>query len=279
MASSRSPVPWPWTRRHGHHLVKAQVVELVHLHRGLADAVALVDSQDDGLVAAAQHVGHFLVRGGEARTHVHHHHDAVCGVDGDLGLLAHMGQDPLGGLGLDAAGVHQQQVVALPLAGGKNPVPGDAGGVSSTMARRWPHSLLNRVDLPTLGRPTTATMGLLIGCFLLLRLSAAGNVQPAAQQRPGLLAAVGRQDLYLDPQPLGQLLHRDAVQEHVPLAAQPSLPAHQHPAGKAAGALVDDIGGGHQARHPHVAAEKAVRMGGPSPRSWGTAGAAPPSWR
>ena len=36
-------------------------------------------------------------------------------------------------------------------------------GVSSTMARRWPHSLLNRVDLPTLGRPTTATIGLLMG--------------------------------------------------------------------------------------------------------------------
>ena len=36
-------------------------------------------------------------------------------------------------------------------------------GVSSTMARRWPHNLLNSVDVPTLGRPTTATIGLLIG--------------------------------------------------------------------------------------------------------------------
>ena len=32
-------------------------------------------------------------------------------------------------------------------------------GVSSTMERRWPHSLLNSMDLPTLGRPTMATKG------------------------------------------------------------------------------------------------------------------------
>ena len=32
-------------------------------------------------------------------------------------------------------------------------------GVSSTMERRFPMSLLNSMDLPTLGRPTMATMG------------------------------------------------------------------------------------------------------------------------
>ena len=36
----------------------------------------------------------------------------------------------------------------------------DTPGVSSTMERRWPMSLLNSIDLPTLGRPTMATMGL-----------------------------------------------------------------------------------------------------------------------
>src|ERR1043166_4444839 len=32
-------------------------------------------------------------------------------------------------------------------------------GVSSTIATRWPTRRLNRVDLPTLGLPTTATRG------------------------------------------------------------------------------------------------------------------------
>ena len=35
-------------------------------------------------------------------------------------------------------------------------------GVSSTMERRWPASLLNSSDLPTFGLPTMATNGLFI---------------------------------------------------------------------------------------------------------------------
>ena len=80
-------------------------------------------------MAAAQHVGYVLVRCGQAVAHVHHHNDAVGGINGDLGLLAHMSQNALGGLRLDAAGVHQQEVVAVPLAVGKNAVTGNAWGV------------------------------------------------------------------------------------------------------------------------------------------------------
>ena len=40
-----------------------------------------------------------------------------------------MGQNALGGLGLDAAGVHQQKLVAVPLAVGKNAVAGNARGI------------------------------------------------------------------------------------------------------------------------------------------------------
>ena len=115
--------------RDGHDFVEAEVIELVELHRGLAHIVAFVDSEDDGLVAAAQHMGHVLVGGGQAVAHVHHHDDAVGGVDGDLGLLAHMGQNALGGLGLNAAGIHQQELVAAPLAVGKDAVAGDARGI------------------------------------------------------------------------------------------------------------------------------------------------------
>ena len=115
--------------RNGHHLVKAEVVELVQLHGSLAHLVALVHSQNDGLVAAAQHVRHILVGCGQAVAHVRDHDDAVGGVNSDLRLLAHVGQNALGGLGLNAAGVHQQKLVAVPLAVGKNAVAGNARGV------------------------------------------------------------------------------------------------------------------------------------------------------
>ena len=77
-------------------------------------------------MAAAQHVGHFLVGGGQAVADIHHHDDAVSGVNGDLCLLTHVGQNALGRLGLDAAGVHQHELVAVPLAVGKNAVTGNA---------------------------------------------------------------------------------------------------------------------------------------------------------
>ena len=115
--------------RNGHHLVKAEVVELVQLHGSFAHLVALVHGKNNGLVAAAQHMRHVLVGCGQAVAHVRDHDDAVGGVDGDLCLLTHMGQNALGGLGLDAAGVHQQKLVAVPLAVGKNAVAGNARGI------------------------------------------------------------------------------------------------------------------------------------------------------
>ena len=115
--------------RNGHHLVKAEVVELVQLHGSFAHLVALVHGKNDGLVAAAQHMRHVLVGCGQAVAHVRDHDDAVGGVNGDLCLLAHMGKNALGGLGLDAAGVHQQKLVAVPLAVGKNAVAGNARGI------------------------------------------------------------------------------------------------------------------------------------------------------
>ena len=115
--------------RNGHDLVKTEVVELVQLHGGVADIVALVDGQNDRLVAAAEHVGNVLVGSGQAVADIRHHDDAVGGVDGDLRLFPHMGQNALGGLRLDAAGVHQQELVAAPLAVGKDAVAGDARGI------------------------------------------------------------------------------------------------------------------------------------------------------
>ena len=115
--------------RNGHHLVKTEVVELVQLHGSLAHLVALVHGKNNGLVAAAQHVRHILIGCGQAVAHVRDHDDAVGGVNGDLRLLAHVGQNALGSLWLDAAGIHQQKLVAVPLAVGKNAVAGNARGI------------------------------------------------------------------------------------------------------------------------------------------------------
>ena len=58
-------------------------------------------------------------------------------------------------------------------------------GVSSTIAMRWPVNLLKMVDLPTLGRPTIATMGfaILIPPFRFARHAQLSK--PAFPDKPG----------------------------------------------------------------------------------------------
>ncbi len=58
------------------------------------------------------------------RVDVGDHDDAVRRVDGQLGLLADVGQDAVGLVGVDAAGVHQKKLVVLPLARRRRCGPG-----------------------------------------------------------------------------------------------------------------------------------------------------------
>ena len=112
----------------------------VQLHRRLADLVALVDSQHNGLAAAHQHAGDVLVLRGHTGRKLGDHDDAICGIDGQLGLLTHVGQQAIVDAGLDTAGIHQQELVTAPFAVTENTVAGNAGGVfdnSETLAGQF----------------------------------------------------------------------------------------------------------------------------------------------
>ena len=74
-------------------------------------------------------------------------------IDRQLGLAAHLREDNVVGIGLNAPGVHQGYSAVSPLAFAVNAVAGDTG-VSSTMESLYPTNLLKSVDLPTFGRPT-----------------------------------------------------------------------------------------------------------------------------
>ena len=76
-----------------------------------------------------------------------------------------MGQQAVVNARLDAAGVHQQELVAGPLAVAEDAVTGDAGGVLDN-GEALTGQLIKMVDLPTLGRPTMATIGFAMSAFL-----------------------------------------------------------------------------------------------------------------
>ena len=108
---------------------QSQVVELIKVRVRDTSGVHFVHCQHDGLAAAQQHVGHLLVRGGEARADIRQKDDDSGVLDGDLGLIPHEGQDLVVGPGLDTAGVDKGEGPAVPVRLPIDAVPGDARGV------------------------------------------------------------------------------------------------------------------------------------------------------
>ncbi len=113
----------------GDGVTQAQVIELVDVRVLPAHLVRLVHRQHHRLPGPEEHVGHLLVGCGHAGLDVTDKDHHRGGLDRDLGLLPHEGEDLVVRPRLDPAGVHDVEHPVPPLALGVQPVPGDAGGV------------------------------------------------------------------------------------------------------------------------------------------------------
>ena len=109
--------------------IKAQLVELIEFHGRPSYAVTLVDAGDDGLSALFEHNGDVAVAGGQSRSDVAHKDDDVCRVNGKLSLHAHLREDDVVGLGLNASRVDHGQLFAAPLGLAVDAVTRNTGGV------------------------------------------------------------------------------------------------------------------------------------------------------
>ena len=113
-------------RRDRDRLAQTEVVELIKLHRRLSDGIALVDTEHHRLAGLLQHLRHVCVGGDHAAFEVGDKNNGGCGVNGELCLPAHLREDHVVALGLDAAGVHHHRRVAAPLGLAVNTVARDA---------------------------------------------------------------------------------------------------------------------------------------------------------
>ena len=91
--------------------------------------VDFVDNQKDRLARTAQHGGDISVLVGQAGAAVGEKADHVRGFDGDPRLLTHLSKEYVVRMHINAAGVDQRQLSALPLHIGVDPIPRHAGGV------------------------------------------------------------------------------------------------------------------------------------------------------
>lgn len=77
-----------------------------------------------------------------------------------------MGQQAVVNVGLNAAGINQQELMAAPFAITENTVAGNAGRIFHN-GKALAGQLVKSVDLPTLGRLTMATIGFaIVKCLL-----------------------------------------------------------------------------------------------------------------
>ena len=152
---------------HGDGVAQTQVVKLIELRVRDAGGVHLVHCQNDGLFGPLEHSGHLLVGGGHTGLDVRYQDNDRGVVDGDLGLLAHEGQDLVVGVGLDAAGVHQGELAAVPVGFTVNAVPGDAGGVLHN-GKTPPDDLVEQHGLAHVGPAHDSNQGLGHRGYLLL---------------------------------------------------------------------------------------------------------------
>ncbi len=115
-------------RRDGKHLGESQPVK-VGCQGLLAGGIHLVHDKEDGSRRRLPEQGrHLDIGGGEPVLGVHHEEDHARLGHGLLRLDAHQGHDARG-LGLESAGIHQDQAPAAPVALPIEAVAGDTGGV------------------------------------------------------------------------------------------------------------------------------------------------------
>ena len=109
--------------------VKAQLVKFIELVGDVAYLIRLVDGKNDGLSAFFEHHGDVAVVCKQSRTNIAHKDDGVRHLNGDLCLVAHLRENDIVGLGLDAARVDDGEAAPSPLAIAVNAVARDTGGV------------------------------------------------------------------------------------------------------------------------------------------------------
>ena len=79
----------------GVRLSDAEVIEFINIHHLTVKVIYLVDNEYNRLAASSQHVCHFCIRIYKSLTDVCDEDDDICGINGDLRLVSHLGENDI----------------------------------------------------------------------------------------------------------------------------------------------------------------------------------------
>ena len=144
-------------RRHRKRVARAELIELVEVR--WSRVVHLVRDEEPRLPRLAQHVDHARVARMHARLRVDDEQQQVGFVDRLVDLAADLDVHRHVRIVGQAAGVDEPERAAVPLGSREVAVARGARLLADDGAVSSPTMRLNSADLPTLGRPTSATTG------------------------------------------------------------------------------------------------------------------------
>ena len=74
-------------------ITDSKIIEFVDIRHIFIIIVYLINDKHHRLLRTAQHVCHLGIRIHKSLMHIHHEDDDICGINGDLCLLPHLGED------------------------------------------------------------------------------------------------------------------------------------------------------------------------------------------
>ena len=105
-------------------LPDAKVIKFIYIHHLTVKVVYLIHDEDNRLAASSEHISYFCIGIYKALTDVSDEDDDICGINGDLRLVSHLGENDIFGFRLNTAGIYQRKFVVQPLHVGINTVTG-----------------------------------------------------------------------------------------------------------------------------------------------------------
>ena len=83
--------PQTGCRRNRNRIADSQIVKLIYVISKFCHAVHFIYSQHNRFSGFAEHICHLGIRIYQSLTHIYDKHDHICGGNGDLRLLPHLG--------------------------------------------------------------------------------------------------------------------------------------------------------------------------------------------
>ena len=93
-------------RRDREWITNSQIIKFIYIRQELLMVVNFIYCQYHRLMGTAQHICYLGIRIHQALLHIYHEQNHICGINGDLSLFSHLGQNDVITVRFDTTGIN-----------------------------------------------------------------------------------------------------------------------------------------------------------------------------